>query len=49
MGLEAVRFGAIELDTDGKTLSYNMQPTKVKVHMKKALSGNSYNIFVKRL
>ncbi len=28
---------------------YNMQPTKVKVHMKKALSGNSYYIFVKRL
>lgn len=28
---------------------YNMQPTKVKVHMKKALSGGSYYIFVKRL
>ncbi|MCA1753873.1 MAG: photoactive yellow protein [Spirochaeta sp.] len=28
---------------------YKMQPTKVKVHMKKALSGNSYYIFVKRL
>ena len=28
---------------------YKMQPTKVKVHMKKALSGDSYYIFVKRL
>lgn len=31
------------------TFDYNMQPTKVKVHMKKALSGDSYWIFVKRL
>jgi photoactive yellow protein len=28
---------------------YNMQPTKVKVHMKKALSGDSYWVFVKRV
>jgi photoactive yellow protein len=28
---------------------YNMAPTKVKIHMKKALSGDSYWIFVKRL
>lgn len=28
---------------------YEMKPTKVKVHMKKALSGDSYWIFVKRL
>ena len=28
---------------------YNMMPTKVKVHMKKALSGDSYWVFVKRL
>lgn len=28
---------------------YQMKPTKVKVHMKKALSGDSYWIFVKRL
>jgi len=28
---------------------YNMTPTKVKVHMKKALSGDSYWVFVKRL
>lgn len=31
------------------TFDYNMQPTKVKVHMKKSLSGNTYWIFVKRL
>lgn len=28
---------------------YNMQPTKVKVHMKRALSGGTYWIFVKRI
>lgn len=28
---------------------YKMEPTKVKVHMKKAMSGDSYYIFVKRL
>ena len=28
---------------------YQMKPTKVKVHMKKALVGNSYWIFVKRV
>lgn len=28
---------------------YQMQPTKVKVHMKKALSGDSYWVFVKRV
>ncbi|AMD00564.1 MULTISPECIES: photoactive yellow protein [Halomonas] len=28
---------------------YKMKPTKVKVHMKKALTGDSYWIFVKRL
>nr|WP_313980486.1 photoactive yellow protein [Iodidimonas nitroreducens] len=28
---------------------YQMQPTKVKVHMKKALMGDSYWVFVKRL
>jgi photoactive yellow protein len=28
---------------------YNMAPTKVKIHMKKAMSGNSFWIFVKRL
>lgn len=31
------------------TFDYEMQPTKVKVHMKKALSGDSYWVFVKRL
>lgn len=28
---------------------YKMQPTKVKVHMKKALVGDTYWVFVKRL
>ena len=28
---------------------YNMAPTKVKIHMKKAFSGDTFWIFVKRL
>ena len=28
---------------------YNMKPTKVKVHMKRSISGASYWIFVKRI
>ena len=28
---------------------YNMTPTKVKIHMKRAIAGDSYWIFVKRL
>lgn len=31
------------------TFDYNMQPTRVKVQMKKALSGDTYWVFVKRL
>jgi photoactive yellow protein len=31
------------------TFDYNMQPTKVKVHMKKALVSDSYWVFVKRV
>lgn len=31
------------------TFDHNMKPTKVKVHMKKALVGDSYWVFVKRL
>ena len=31
------------------TFDYNMKPTKVKVHMKKALTGDSYWVFVKRV
>ncbi|MFP4649237.1 MAG: photoactive yellow protein [Halorhodospira sp.] len=31
------------------TFDHQMTPTKVKVHMKKALSGDSYWIFVKRV
>jgi len=28
---------------------YNMAPTKVKVHMKKALVGDTFWVFVKRV
>ena len=31
------------------TFDYNMSPTKVKIHMKKAIADDSYWIFVKRL
>lgn len=31
------------------TFDYEMKPTKVKVHMKKALAGDSFWVFVKRL
>lgn len=31
------------------TFDYRMTPTRVKVHMKRALSGDTYWIFVKRL
>ncbi|HEX2546852.1 MAG TPA: photoactive yellow protein [Ramlibacter sp.] len=31
------------------TFDYNMAPTKVKIHMKKAIADDSYWIFVKRL
>ncbi len=31
------------------TFDYNMKPTKVKVHMKKALVGDTFWVFVKRL
>lgn len=31
------------------TFDYKMQPTKVKVHMKQSLSGDTYWVFVKRL
>ena len=31
------------------TFNYNMKPTKVKVHMKKALNGDTFWVFVKRV
>ncbi|WP_438764994.1 photoactive yellow protein [Kushneria sp. TE3] len=31
------------------TFDYEMAPTRVKVHMKKALTGESYWVFVKRV
>jgi photoactive yellow protein len=53
--LEIVKFGQDDIESGDLntlfeyTFDYNMMPTKVKVHMKKALSGNSYWVFVKRL
>lgn len=31
------------------TFDYNMQPTKVKIHMKNAVAGDSIWVFVKRI
>lgn len=31
------------------TFDYNMQPTKVKIHMKNAVSGDTIWVFVKRI
>ena len=31
------------------TFDYNMKPTKVQVHMKKSISGDSFWVFVKRV
>lgn len=31
------------------TFDYEMKPTKVKVHMKKSLTGDSFWVFVKRI
>ena len=45
---EGVKSG--ELNTTFEyVFDYQMKPTKVKVHMKKALVGNSFWIFVKRV
>lgn len=45
---EGVRNGALSAIFD-YTFDYKMNPTKVRVHMKKALSGDSYWVLVKRL
>ncbi|HEX8850995.1 MAG TPA: photoactive yellow protein [Gemmatimonadaceae bacterium] len=45
---EGVRKGALSAIFD-YTFDYKMNPTKVRVHMKKALSGDSYWVLVKRL
>ena len=45
---EGVESGALNAMFE-YTFDYNMQPTKVKVHMKKALTGDSYWLFIKRL
>ncbi|MCC3750022.1 MAG: photoactive yellow protein [Halorhodospira halophila] len=45
---EGVRSGDLNEIFD-YTFDYRMVPTKVRVHMKRALSGDSYWIFVKRI
>ena len=45
---EGVKTGKLAVIFD-YLFTYNMAPTQVRVHMKKALTGNTYWIFVKRL
>ena len=45
---EGVRSGTLNTMFE-YVFDYNMAPTKVKIHMKKALSGDTFWIFVKRL
>lgn len=46
--IEGTRTG--ELNTQFEYLfNYKMKPTQVKVHMKKAITGETYWIFIKRL
>ena len=45
---EGVRSGDLNVMFE-YTFDYHMTPTKVKVHMKKALTGDTYWIFVKRI
>ena len=45
---KGVRAGALNAVFD-YTFDYNMKPTKVRVHMKRTISGDSYWVFVKRL
>ena len=45
---EGVRSGALNAAFEW-TFDYNMKPTKVQVHMKKAAVGDKYWVFVKRL
>ena len=43
-----VRAGALETMFE-YLFDYEMKPTKVKVHMRKGLAGDSYWVFVKRI
>lgn len=45
---DGVKIGALNVLFEYE-FDYRMSPTKVKVHMKKALAGESYWIFVKRV
>lgn len=45
---DGVKKGALSTIFD-YTFDYKMNPTKVRVHMKKALTGDSYWVLVKRL
>jgi photoactive yellow protein len=45
---EGVKSGNLSTMFEYK-FDYKMQPTKVKVHMKRALNGDTYWVFVKRL
>jgi photoactive yellow protein len=45
---EGVKAGALNTMFE-YVFDYNMSPTKVKIHMKKAIADDSYWIFVKRL
>ena len=45
---EGVRSGQLSVIFD-YVFDYKMNPTKVRVHMKKALTGDSYWVLVKRL
>ena len=45
---EGVKSGSLNVMFE-YTFDYEMKPTKVKVHMKKALTGDTYWVFVKRV
>lgn len=45
---EGVRTGTLNVVFE-YTFDYVMTPTRVKVHMKRALTGDSYWLFIKRL
>lgn len=46
--VEGVRSGLLNTQFE-YLFNYNMKPTQVKVHMKKAMSGDTYWIFIKRI
>lgn len=46
--VEGVRSGLLNTQFE-YLFNYNMKPTQVKVHMKKAMAGDTYWIFIKRI